>query len=271
MKTLLFFFILLLITNYPAQAQVSVGDDAPDFSLQVLGESQGTTISLSDLNGKVVFLFFYGANCPHCRNNGGNTEFEINEVFKVDTNFVILGLDTWNNNVPSNNSFRGVTQITYPQLLNARSVGDTYFNYFAYDRAIVINDEGKVVYKGSSDLRIDNGEIGRVKNSITEALSMVSTSSGPTSQLPSSVKLDPNYPNPFNPSTTISYEISSPSQVTLQIFNVLGKEVATLVNEFQNTGNQTTTWDASSVPSGIYMYRLTVGNEVLTRRMMLIK
>ncbi|MEQ9278070.1 MAG: T9SS type A sorting domain-containing protein [Balneola sp.] len=83
--------------------------------------------------------------------------------------------------------------------------------------------------------------------------------------------LQQNYPNPFNPSTTISYSVAENADVTLNVFNMLGQKVATLVNSTQSEGSYTVTWDASNVASGIYIYRLQAGNKVFTRKMNLIK
>jgi photosystem II stability/assembly factor-like uncharacterized protein len=83
--------------------------------------------------------------------------------------------------------------------------------------------------------------------------------------------LQQNYPNPFNPTTTISFQLTKTSKVSLKVFDVLGKEVATLVTGTQAPGNHHITWDASNVASGMYYYRLAVGNAVQVRTMMLIK
>ena len=83
--------------------------------------------------------------------------------------------------------------------------------------------------------------------------------------------LDQNYPNPFNPSTEIQYSLGSSAPVTLKIFNVLGEEVATLVNGPQNAGMHKVTFDASRLPSGVYMYQLRAGANSATRKMMLVK
>jgi len=83
--------------------------------------------------------------------------------------------------------------------------------------------------------------------------------------------LDQNYPNPFNPSTAISFQLPAASFVTLKVFDVLGREVATLVNEVQAAGRYTVRWIASSLPSGIYLYRIQAGGYVETRRMVLMK
>ena len=79
------------------------------------------------------------------------------------------------------------------------------------------------------------------------------------------------YPNPFNPSTTIKYSIPKQSNVTLKVFDVLGSEVATLVNKEQPQGNYEVEFDGSELTSGIYFYRLQAGDFVETKKMILIK
>lgn len=83
--------------------------------------------------------------------------------------------------------------------------------------------------------------------------------------------LGQNYPNPFNPSTNIEYTIPEKAHVTLKIFDILGKEVATLVDKEQQPGSYVAIWNASKVSSGIYFYRLTAGSNVQTKRMALKK
>jgi hypothetical protein len=83
--------------------------------------------------------------------------------------------------------------------------------------------------------------------------------------------LEQNYPNPFNPSTTISYQVPEKEFVTLKVYNVLGKEVTTLVSEEKAVGKYEVKFDASSLTSGIYFYRLQAGSFVETKKMILIK
>ncbi|MBK7629455.1 MAG: T9SS type A sorting domain-containing protein [Ignavibacteriales bacterium] len=87
----------------------------------------------------------------------------------------------------------------------------------------------------------------------------------------SEFKLDQNYPNPFNPSTKISWQSPVSSHQSLKIYDVLGNEVATLVNEYKSAGSYEVDFNASSLSSGIYFYRLTVGSFVQTKKMILIK
>lgn len=89
--------------------------------------------------------------------------------------------------------------------------------------------------------------------------------------IPAAYQLDQNYPNPFNPSTTIRYSIPEAGLVTVKVFNLLGQEVATLVNTQQATGAYEVTFDASQLSSGIYFYSIEVNNFTATKKMILMK
>jgi hypothetical protein len=88
---------------------------------------------------------------------------------------------------------------------------------------------------------------------------------------PGNFTLSQNYPNPFNPSTEITFTLPQASQVSLRVFNLLGQEVATLVDEFRSAGTHRATFDASSLPSGMYIYRLESGANSVSKKMMLSK
>ncbi len=88
---------------------------------------------------------------------------------------------------------------------------------------------------------------------------------------PTQYKLSQNYPNPFNPNTTIQYAISSRQFVTLRVYDVLGNEVATLVNEYRDAGNYETEFSASKLSSGVYYYQLRAGSFVETKKMIYLK
>ena len=89
--------------------------------------------------------------------------------------------------------------------------------------------------------------------------------------IPKEYLLSQNYPNPFNPSTTIKYSIPNASKAIIKIYDVLGNEIETLVNEYKPAGTYELNWYAANLPSGVYFYRLQAGSFVETKKMILIK
>ncbi|HSD63166.1 MAG TPA: T9SS type A sorting domain-containing protein [Ignavibacteriaceae bacterium] len=89
-------------------------------------------------------------------------------------------------------------------------------------------------------------------------------------QIPKTVNLEQNYPNPFNPATKIKYTIPLNSQVQIKVFDVLGNEIATLINEEKPAGIYELTWNAANKPSGVYFYQLRSGSSVVTKKMILL-
>jgi hypothetical protein len=83
--------------------------------------------------------------------------------------------------------------------------------------------------------------------------------------------LEQNYPNPFNPSTTIKYSVPKASMVTLKVYNMLGQEVAVLVNEVKSSSENFIAFNASNLPSGLYIYQLTANNYSASKKMLLLK
>jgi len=92
-----------------------------------------------------------------------------------------------------------------------------------------------------------------------------------TSKLPNGVLLHQNYPNPFNPSTTIRYELSKSSTVRLGVYDLFGREVATLVNERKDAGIHEVKVDGSGLSSGVYFYRLHAGDFLASKRLLLLR
>lgn len=97
------------------------------------------------------------------------------------------------------------------------------------------------------------------------------TNIGEGNEIARDFRLEQNYPNPFNPTTVIEYQIPAEGLVTLEVYNMLGQRVASLVNEVQRAGVYTAGFDASRLSSGVYLYRLQTSSQVLTGKMMLVK
>lgn len=92
-----------------------------------------------------------------------------------------------------------------------------------------------------------------------------------TNSTPHTWSLGQNYPNPFNPATVISYQIPVNTYVTLKVYDMLGREVKTLVNERQTAGTHLVTFDAGNLASGVYFYRMQAGSFVQTKKLILMK
>ena len=129
-------------------------------------------------------------------------------------------------------------------------------NNLTFDRIVIEDVSGKQV----------TYDIGNLIFSASGLTAVASSNAKPTQ-----FKLEQNYPNPFNPSTNISFSLSSTVHVTLNIYNVLGEKVATLINENLFAGEHNVSWNALNLSSGVYIYRLKAGNLVLEKKMELLK
>ena len=122
-----------------------------------------------------------------------------------------------------------------------------------------------------------SGNIISFSNSETySAFAFIGTSSVPASVtdrrvIPGEFRLEQNYPNPFNPSTTIRFDLPQAEFVSLKVFNLLGQEVATIVNGPRQAGSYSVKWDAGSVPSGAYFYQFSAGGHVQTKKLLLLR
>lgn len=94
---------------------------------------------------------------------------------------------------------------------------------------------------------------------------------GPSEESPAEFHLAQNYPNPFNPNSDIRYQVSASGMVKLVVYDLLGREVAVLVNEMKQPGTHTVRFDASGLASGVYLYRMEAGSFIQTRKMLLIR
>jgi hypothetical protein len=114
-------------------------------------------------------------------------------------------------------------------------------------------------------------EIARSALALLLTLDKLTVVSPAAETVPNTLRLCQNYPNPFNPSTAIEYQLPIQSHVTLKVFNMLGQEAAVLVDEVQEAGYKSVQFNASSLPSGVYLYRLTAGDFVAAKKLIVLK
>lgn len=133
------------------------------------------------------------------------------------------------------------------------------FTAQARDTAGIAVQEGPPAADGTTQFYVISTEVALNPSSVED------------NYLVNSFELGQNYPNPFNPSTSINYTIANSGLVTLKVYDVLGKEVATLVNETKNAGSHKVNFDASNLSSGLYIYTIQSGEFVSSKKMMLLK
>ncbi len=118
---------------------------------------------------------------------------------------------------------------------------------------------------------VAKGEDDVAKAALTWITSVTSVVSRTSSHVPLVFVLNQNYPNPFNPTTVIGYQLPTNSFINLEVYDMLGREIRTLVNERQNAGAHSVSFNAGGLSSGVYIYRLTAGSFVKTKKMILLK
>lgn len=163
--------------------------------------------------------------------------------------------------VSGNNLFVGVSGggvfLTTDNGTNWSAVNTGLTNLYVYSLAVV-----------GSDLYAGTLASGLWKRSLSD---MVTTVEDNKINQPSNFTLYQNYPNPFNPSTNIRFEVPTSGFVSLKVFDVLGREVAELLNEYKSVGNYDVNFDASKLTSGVYFYKLQTGNFSSTKKMVLTR
>jgi len=144
------------------------------------------------------------------------------------------------------------------------SVPITYFNSGAPDSGGI----DVAIYQATGSSVVHAGSTFKLDDLTFSGATDVAISSG---QIPQMFSLHQNYPNPFNPSTVIGYDLPLTGFVSLKVYDLLGRERATLVNGEQSMGYHEVTFDASSLASGTYFYRLQAGSFTATKKLMLLK
>lgn len=267
MKTLIYTFLTLLFLLSNSNA-INVGDPAPDFTLQSLDDGE---ISLSDYHGKVVYLFFLGNGCPPCESHAPQIENDIYNHYSRD-DVQVLGIDIWSGGSTNLNNFKNITKVTFPLLNSGVEIATNLYDIYLQDHTVIVDQEGNVAYTHSnypSDLKINDS-----KDIIDNLLSVTGIRNVNVS--PNEFELKPNYPNPFNPTTNIPFTVDKNQNIKLEIYNITGRLVKTLINASYPEGSYNVVWDALDdhnyhVASGIYFIRLSGEQTTQTRQIILLK
>jgi Zn-dependent metalloprotease len=153
-----------------------------------------------------------------------------------------------------------------------RTVADSFAGYFPFDTSAVNIDDSIYYRIGAKDSSVaGNVSYLPVSNYFSFKILGTTDVADNYSEIPKSFDLTQNYPNPFNPTTVIKYKIPKNSFVTLKVFDVLGREIVTLVSEDKKIGSYEIEYAATNLSSGIYYYRITAGDFVKIRKMLLIR
>jgi len=178
---------------------------------------------------------------------------------------------------PSNIYLRDTLFITIFNLQTQRKEFANNYGYPSYNFWRYAKNIGLYYYSyGSSLPHAENSTIYELKGCIINGTLYGDTSvpvgiTQISSEVPKQYSLSQNYPNPFNPVTNIKYRIPKSNFVLLKVYDILGKEIQILVNQEQAAGTYEVKWDASKLPSGIYIYKLTTENYTETKKAVLIK
>ena len=263
-------FFALQTVSY---AQLSIGEQAPEFTLNTIDNDP---VSLNDFTGKAVLIIFFGYNCPYCKASAPFVESLIWQRHG-GPNFTVLGVDQWGG---SSNQIRTVfknpTEVTYPLLESGRAVAAQY--KVTYDWFVLLDQEHKIYYTASGTLRGGDAQkiVSDLESKVVELITTTSVEGAHSNSLPTDFELKQNFPNPFNPNTTIQFQLPAASHMSLKIYNLDGQLIKTLISEQMTAGNHNVNWDGTNdlgikVGSGLYFYRIQAGRFTTARRMILIK
>ncbi len=253
-----------------------------DATVNVLSQVEQDSLALFLDNGGKLFLT--GANIAQDLNNQGSNF--LTDYLKVSFDGTAIGAPLINPEA-SNSVFGNLSPFTAQQASRdvvtplTGSNAEVAFRYVnnAVAGVTIANSNGsRVVFTGFGWEAISNTSAR--EELMTDVLDWFNVLTGiddpVTDTRPGTFQLFQNYPNPFNPSTAISYQLPANSNVQLEIYNLLGQKVRTLVNQQQAAGNYTVRWDGRNdfgqhVSSGVYLYRLVTGQFSQVRKMVLLR
>jgi photosystem II stability/assembly factor-like uncharacterized protein len=240
-----------------------------DSGLTPVGTTSYVNVNAFAVYGSNIFAGAYGG-VYLSTNNGKNWA-------KVDSGLTSVGTNPYVNvnnlAVSGTNIFAGTSDgrvfITTNNGTNwidesSGLTGQTITSIIACDTYLIIGVSYSI--KNQSNQNIPASGI--MRQPLSE---MITSVKGGKGEIPTKISLSQNYPNPFNPSTNISFSIPSKSFVTLKVFDIIGRELATIVSEQLSEGTYSRQWNAAMMSSGIYFYRLQSGTYSETKKLILLK
>ncbi|MGW8317520.1 MAG: T9SS type A sorting domain-containing protein [Bacteroidales bacterium] len=240
--------LMAMIRPGPVIGQ-SVGSSAPDFTLST---DIGTEFTLSSQRGRVVFIFFFGYACPHCLENGNNTVTGIFDFYKENSDFVAIGVDTWDGTEDGVASFKSSTGLTYPVCYDGSALESLYST--TYDRVVVVDRMGIIQYKSSANTTTSVvQEASNVISSLLNATSAENIQQGDDAFLTV-------YPNPAADQIYIRSSSMVEEAGTIFIRNTSGQVLAEKQIR-QISGEKSIGISVSSLPPGIYLVQYQSGKK----------
>jgi len=218
---------------------------------------QGTVFSLITIQGDTTMVY-------------GNLNFqgtELNQNLNLDSaGMQYIHIDFWNANSTELDFFL-ISPVTNQQSVALVPPGTTEewvsvdIPLTDFEPTVDLSQVFQMMFTGNGTIYLDNIYFSTMISDVKEV----------KNSFPSDYSLEQNYPNPFNPSTNIRFSLLDAKRVTLKVYNMLGQEVATLINGFMNAGTFEVNFDAQNLPTGTYFYSITAGDFNSVKKMLLIK
>ncbi|MBN1634551.1 MAG: T9SS type A sorting domain-containing protein [Ignavibacteria bacterium] len=261
--------MLDIATNRSGIVQYSVNGQTYNIA-QRLYFANGTSVTVSA-------PYYYGTGGTRYRfvnwsNNGDTTHtFTLNSNLNLLATYAAQYKIVLNSVIPNtfggNTYYDSAASFTFGVLSRHYQSGNTHYNFRGWTGA------GNGAYTSPDSSGTDSAVTWSMHNPIVETCRWLITVgiNNISSEIPEEFKLYDNYPNPFNPETNIKFDIAEKGLANMTVYDMLGREVAVLVNQEMTPGKYEFRWDASNLESGVYFFRLTTSKYTMTKRMVLLK
>lgn len=255
MKQLVIFGIIVIF-SVSAMAQ-NVGQIAPDFSLKSLSNNNYT---LSENRGDVIVVFLVGYNCPLCLASAPTVKSDLFDVFSWHANLQLLIIDTWDGSYSGFQTFQTTTNLPGTYLQMGSGVAKSWSS--TYDRLVVIDADGKMVFKGNASASSD---VDNAKKAVQNAINVATAIDD--LYLNHEFWAKQNFPNPFSDRTAIRFNLPESEAVSLSVTDLTGKEVVNSIFSKFPAGQNTITLNRNNLTGGIYFYHLKAGQHISSGKM----